>query len=474
MEGDVHPGADNGTGGLRVAIVGAGPSGFYSALTLLGHGAVARVDMFDRLPTPYGLVRFGVAPDHPKIKSVIKVYERGVEAAGDKFRFFGNVEVGRDVTMADLGSRYHAVVLTYGAQSDRRLGIPGEDLPGVYAAREFVAWYNGHPDFRDKEFNLSGRRAMVVGVGNVAIDVARMLLRSPAELAVTDVAPYAEEALVASGVEEVAVVARRGPLQTKATPVELREFSRMADADLVVTEEDLTLDPVSAAIVEAGEAPRQNLKNIEVMRELGLRAPRPGRKVVRLFFHRSPVELMGDGRLEAVRLRLNSLERTPEGWLKVKPTDDTEVVPCHALFRAIGYLVEPLEGVPFDSRHHRIPHAEGQVLSEPGGDPVPGLFVAGWAKRGPSGVIGTNKPDAVETVTTLLAAAAAGGLPEPVAPDVAELLRDRGVRPVSFDQWKRLDALEVTAGEGQGRPRVKFTAVSEMLAALSESAPSPA
>ncbi len=454
-------------GTLRVAVVGAGPAGFYAALELAHYPDVpTHVDMFDRLPTPYGLVRFGVAPDHQKIKTVIGVYERGVESAGDRFRLFGNVDLGSDVTLDELRCRYHAVILTYGAQSDMHLGVPGEDLPGVYAAREFVAWYNGHPDFKDASFPLAGERAVVVGIGNVAIDVARILSRTPQELAVTDITPYAAKALAAGGFKDVVVLARRGPLQAACTPVELRELTQMEAADLVVQERDLIVDPVSSALVEAGEVDRQSAKNLTVLVDGALREPRAGRKTISLRFFSSPLEFQGDQRVEAVRIGRNVLTRSDTGRVSVKPTGEEEIMETDVVFRAIGYLVAPIAGVPYDPERKRIPHTLGQVLAGPDGTAVPGLFVAGWAKRGPSGVIGTNKPDASETVASLLAAWRAGTLPTPTEGDVVTLLEAHGVRYVTYEDWKLLDSLEIEAGEREGRPRVKFTDVAAMLEAL--------
>lgn len=453
---------------LRVAIVGAGPAGYYAALDLLASDSLdTHVDLFDRLPAPYGLVRYGVAPDHGKIRNVTKVYDRGVEAAGDRFRFFGHVELGTDISLDELMAGYNAVILTFGAQSDTRLRVPGEDLPQVYGAREFVAWYNGHPDFADVPFDLSAERAVVVGVGNVAIDVARILARTPDELAVTDISDIALARLARSRVREIDVVARRGPLQAKTTPSELLELTKMADADLVVAERDLEIDPVSQAVIDRGEGvSRQELRNLEIMREEARREPRPGRRCVRLRFYLSPVEIHGTDRVTGVTLRRNTIQEREGGYLGVVATDEVEAMDCGLVFRSIGYKVAPLPGVPFNPDWSVIPHQAGQVVSYDGGQPVAGLFVAGWAKRGPSGVIGTNKPDALETVATLLEAEARGELPAVRAGDIATLLEERGVSYVTYSDWQRLDALEISAGEAQGRPRRRFTDVPTMLAAV--------
>lgn len=462
-----NPSLDASADGLRVAVVGAGPAGFYSALALLGTPDVSvSVDMFDRLPAPYGLVRYGVAPDHQKIKSVTAVYERGAERAGARFRYFGNVDVGKDLAVEELRARYHAIVLSQGAQMDRRLGIPGEDLPGVYAAREFVAWYNSHPDYADAKFDLDAERAIVVGVGNVAIDVARILERTDAELSATDINPDAQRAIVESPLKEVIVMARRGPAQAACTPAELREMSRMEHADLVVPEAELKLDALSQDKLDSGELDRENVRNLDVLRELTRREPRGGREVIRMRFYLSPIEIIGTDRVQAVRVQYNDLVEREDGRLATKPTDRTAVIPCGVVFRSIGYKVAPMAGVPFDADWSRIPHDKGQVLDARNGAPVPGLFVAGWAKRGPSGIIGTNKPDAVETVGSLLEARDRGGLAVPVAGDVVPLLRERGVRFVTYDDWKRLDSLERQIGAAEGRPRSKFVRISDALEAL--------
>jgi len=464
-------GTANGNNPLKVAIVGAGPAGFYAALDLLGRDDLdVRVDMFDRLPAPYGLVRYGVAPDHAKIKSVTRVYERGIEAAGDRYRFFGNVELSSDVSLDELLQRYHAVILSYGAQDDRHLGIPGEDLPGVYAAREFVAWYNSHPDFADAEFDLDAECAMVVGIGNVAIDVARILASTDEELSVTDINPKSQEQIVASPITKLLVVARRGPAQAACTAVELREMSHMQDSALVVSEQDLELDPLSRRLLEEGGIDKQHQRNLEVMAQESMREAPDGR-FIQLRFYESPVEFIGTDHVEAVRIRRNTLTQRDDGKVVVSPTEETFTIPCQVVFRSIGYKIAPIAGVPFYSPWSIIPNDRGQVLTDLDGDPVPGLFVAGWAKRGPSGVIGTNKPDAVETVEVLLEAHARGELTLPQPEDVATLLEQRDVRFVTYEDWKRIDALEVQAGQAVGRPRLKFDRVEDMLAVLESDAP---
>lgn len=453
---------------LNVAIVGAGPAGYYSALELFSHEEFEiHVDMFDRIPPPYGLVRYGVAPDHAKIKSVIKVYERGVEAPNARFRYFGNVELSTDISVDELLERYHAVILTFGAQGDRKLGVPGEDLPGIYAAREFVAWYNSHPDHRDAQFDLKGKkRALVVGVGNVAIDVARILMRTPSELAKTDISPLAEALVNESDLEEVVVLARRGPAQAAATPVEMLELTKMEACDFVVSERDIALDPETLKEVEAGNLDKQTKRSLEIMRENAHREAQPGRKTITMRFYESPVEFLGTEQVEAVKIVRNALVRRDNGSLASKPTEETFELPVDVVFRSIGYMITPTDGVPYDAEWRWIPNQMGRVQAERNGEVVQGLYIAGWAKRGPSGVIGTNKPDAVETVQLLLEDRATGRLREPSGQDIADLLDARGIAYVGYEQWKALDRMETAAGEAEGRPRVKFLDVDSMLAAV--------
>ena len=370
---------------IRVAVVGSGPAGFYAAGALLASGdPPAEVDLVDRLPTPWGLVRLGVAPDHPNIKAVSKAFEKIASQPG--FRFFGNVEVGEHVTHDELAAGYDAVVYALGAQTDRRLGIPGEDLPGSWPATAFVAWYNGHPDFQGLSFDLSHERAVVIGNGNVALDIARMLALTPEELAPTDTTDAAIEAINAAGISEILVVGRRGPVQAAWTPVEVGELGELAGADILVDPADMELDPASASELEA--APPTVKRNIEHLRTYATRAPegKPRRIVLRFFA--SPVAILGDEQVEAIELVRNELV---EG--RAVPTDTTETVECGIVFRSVGYRGVGLSGVPFDEGSGTVPNDRGRVL-DAAGRPVAGLYCAGWIKRGPSGVIGTNKKDA--------------------------------------------------------------------------------
>ena len=448
---------------LRVAVVGSGPAGFYAAAHLLGAGLAVEVDMIDRLPTPWGLVRLGVAPDHPNIKAVSRVFEKIAQRPG--FRFLGNVEVGRDLTHADLVALYDAVVYAYGAPTDRRLGIPGEDLPGSWAATEFVAWYNGHPDYQDLVFDLSAERAVVVGNGNVALDVARMLALTREELAPTDTTDEAIAAIAGSGILEIAVLGRRGPAQAAWTPPELQELGELAGADVAVHPADLELDPASEAALEAGTAIAR--RNVEVLRGFASRTPAGRPRLVRLRFCVSPVAILGEKRVEAVEVVRNELGAGPDGAVRAVPTEAREVLPCGVVFRSVGYRGLGLDGIPFDPERGTIPNRGGRVLGE-AGEPIPGVYCAGWIKRGPTGVIGTNKKDGTETADLLLEDAKADRLRASgvcSAAKVDAVLAERGVRVVSYAGWEAIDAAERARGEPEGRPRVKLATWEELLAA---------
>ena len=451
---------------LRVAVIGAGPAGFYACEHLLKHEQVAvEVDLFDRLPTPYGLVRGGVAPDHPKIKSVTRVYDK--TAARDGFRFFGNVKLGREISPEDLHRHYHAILYTFGAETDRHLGIPGEDLSGCHAATAFVGWYNAHPDYADLSFDLSCERAVVIGVGNVATDVARMLALTEEELRCTDTADHAIEVLAKSKVREIVILGRRGPAQAAFTNPELRELGEMKDADIVVDPAELELDEKSRAYLESDDADITTRKNVEILTEFSQR-PLEGkpRKII-LKFLRSPVELQGDGKVEKLIVGRNELVEK-DGALRAKDTGEREEMGCGLLFRSVGYKGVPVDGVPFDQKRGTILNQGGRVLEAEGGPQKLGHYASGWIKRGPSGVIGTNKKCAQETVDALFEDLEAGRVHEPQAPEpgaIEELLRERGTDFVSYPAWQAIDAAETARGEPQGRPRVKFVRIEEMLEA---------
>jgi ferredoxin/flavodoxin---NADP+ reductase len=447
---------------LRVAVIGSGPAGFYAAGQLLSSSdPVVTVDVFDRLMTPWGLVRFGVAPDHPKIKSVTRVFEKTARMQG--FRFHGNVEVGVDVSHEQLAAAYHAVLYAVGTPGDRRLGIPGEDLPGSESATEFVAWYNGHPDYADMDFDLSCKRAVVIGNGNVALDVARMLALSVDELQVTDIADHAIELLRESEVEEIVVLGRRGPAQAAFTNPELRELADLELADTIVDPDDMELDVASAASLETADATTQ--RNMETLSQYAAATPagRPRRIVLR--FLTSPVSIEGEGKVEAVVIEHNELVQADDGALKARSTGVTERLETGLVLRAVGYVGKPLPGVPFDDRRHTVLNHGGRVLDPESHEPIPGLYAAGWIKRGPSGVIGTNKKCAQETTDRLLEDFAAGLLPEPAESPEAllEQLRTNGTQVIDYSGWEAIDAHERALGEPSGRPRVKLVSRDELL-----------
>ena len=453
---------------LRVAVIGAGPAGFYTAEHLLRQGVAVEVDLYDRLPTPYGLVRFGVAPDHQKIKNVTATFDK--TAAHPGFRFFGNVELGKDVTLEDLRAHYHQIVYTTGAQTDRRMGIPGEDLRGSHPATDFVAWYNGHPDYREHRFDLSQERVAVVGVGNVAVDVVRILCRTPEELALTDISDDALAALRDSRVREVHLLGRRGPAQAAFTNPEIRELGELPGADVRVRPDEAELDLLSRAELERS-GDRGTLKKVEILREYARRAPTGKPRALEIRFLVSPVALHGDDTGAATGLRLvrNELHATAAGTLQARATDRFEELPAGLVFRSVGYRGVPIPGVPFHDAWGVILNDKGRVLEPDSREPRRGEYAAGWIKRGPTGVIGTNKPDAAETVARMLEDAGASRVLAPTEPEAGAalaLVRQRQPQWISWADWQRLDALEVARGRPAGRPRVKFTRVEEMLAAL--------
>jgi ferredoxin--NADP+ reductase len=450
----------NGIPAIHVAIVGAGPSGFYAAEALLRSGLPVRVDMIERLPTPFGLVRSGVSPDHPKLKQPILVYERIARTPG--FNFFGNVQVGRDVTVTELRATHHAVVFACGAETDRRMGIPGEDLPRSHTATEFVGWFNGHPNYRDRTFDLTQETVAVVGQGNVAADVCRILAKPVDELRSTDMAEHALDALARSRVREIHVIGRRGPVQAKFTTKELRELGEIAGCSTLADAADLALNAES----ETELADRNNLNgpgNIALFRAFAARKPAIGQRAVRFRFHRSPEALVGDGHVEKLILTRNRLEGPPFAQV-ARPTDEQVELDCGLVFRSIGYRGVAIPGLPFDGTLGTVPHTRGRVLDGP--DTVPGLYVTGWLKRGPTGIIGTNRADSVETVESLLADLSKGWDREKCGAEaVCELLERRGVRVFNYQDWSMVDTAEISRGKLKGKPREKFTRIDEMLAA---------
>ena len=435
---------------VRVAVVGSGPAGFYAAGALLDAELGVEVDMIERLPTPWGLVRLGVAPDHPKLKSVSRAFERIAEKPG--FRFFGNVEVGRDLAHADLLQLYDAVVYAFGAQTDKRLGIPGEDLAGSWSATEFVAWYNGHPDYQDLEFDLNVERAVVIGNGNVALDVARMLALTPDELSPTDTTDPAIEAIGRSTLREIVIVGRRGPAQASWTTQELKEMGELAGADV---------DVDAAELEGAAEDDVHTHRNMDVLREFAARRPTGKPLTIRFLFFRSPVAIHGEVNVEGVELVRNRIEEQ-DGRLVAVPTDAHETLECGLVFRSVGYRGVGLPELPFDERRGTIHNEGGRVAGHPR------AYCAGWIKRGPTGIIGTNKKDATETVRLLLEDLEQGRIAhgEHVTADAVEaLLAERGVRAVVYAGWTSIDEHERVAGEKLGRPRVKLRTWEELLEA---------
>ncbi|ETB13972.1 NADP oxidoreductase [Mycobacterium avium subsp. silvaticum ATCC 49884] len=446
----------------HVAIVGSGPSGFFAAASLLKaadgseHPDIA-VDMLEMLPTPWGLVRSGVAPDHPKIKSISKQFEK--TAADPRFRFFGNVSVGEHVQASELAERYDAVIYAVGAQSDRALNIPGEDLPGSIAAVDFVGWYNAHPNFEEATPDLSGSRAVVVGNGNVALDVARILVTDPDVLGLTDIADHALESLRPCGVDEVVVIGRRGPLQTAFTTLELRELGELDNVDVIVDPaqlEGVTDEDVAAA----GKTAKQN---ISVLRDYAKRSPSPGHRRIVLRFMTSPIEIKGDGRVESIVLGRNELVTDETGRVSARDTGEREELPVQLVVRSVGYRGVPTPGLPFDEKTATIPNTGGRVEGSRN------EYVVGWIKRGPTGVIGTNKKDSQDTVDTLLADLANAGpdgladFPDDHADRLADWLASRQPKLVTTAHWELIDAHERAAGEARGRPRVKLPSLAKLL-----------
>jgi ferredoxin--NADP+ reductase len=451
---------------LRVAIIGAGPAGFYAAGALLKQKKIeVSIDIFDRLPTPYGLVRNGVAPDHQKIKSVIRAYHK--TALDPRVRFFGNVSFATHLTHETARRYYDQVVYAFGTPSDRQLGIAGEDLIGSDPATIFVAWYNAHPDYAHLDFDLTGESVVVIGNGNVAMDVARILAKPVSELEKSDIADHALARLRESNIQKIYVLGRRGPAQAKFTNPEVREFGDLDGVDVIVDPSELELDSHSQAAVEKD---KKRSRNIKTLRQFAQRGATGQPRQVHFRFLVSPVEIYGkDGRVSGIRLRHNKLEQTESGYMQAVGSDRYEDIPVQLVFRAIGYRGIKVPGVPFEPRKGIVPNKQGRVIDPDSGQPIVGEYVVGWAKRGPSGIIGTNKKDAVETVKNMLADV---NQIVPVdeayaSPQAAEaFIRQQQAQYVSFEDWLLLDNMETEKGQASGRPRVKFCDVQEMLEAI--------
>lgn len=453
---------------MRVAIVGSGPAGFYAAMELLNNRDYdISVDMYDRLPTPWGLVRAGVAPDHQGTKSVTKLFQWC--SAQPNFTYYLNVEIGKDLSHEELTTHYHAVLYSYGASSSRALGLPGEELPGSYAASEFVAWYNGHPDYADYHFDLSGERAVIVGNGNVALDVARILVKSTDELKSTDIADHALQALSKSNIKEVVILGRRGVADAAFTSPELLGLGDLDNVDVVVEKADIEDAQNFAQSQAKVSTPLHNFKSalkLQIVTELSQRQLQKSNKRIVLKFLRSPVELLGDKKVESVRIVRNRLEQQSDGSTKAIAGDELELIDTGLVLRSVGYFGRPIPGVPFDESRGVIPNEQGRAQKFVDGDPEFGVYCAGWIKRGPSGVIGTNKHCARETVNTMLDDFAAGKL-SIVAEDrdsLVQRLSQRKIAVVDCKAWQRLNAHECELGEINQRPRVKITSIEDMLA----------
>ena len=452
---------------LRVAVVGAGPAGIYAAEALTRQDAVpVAVDLIDRLPTPFGLVRHGIAPDHPKMRAIRDTLHRTLD--DPLVRFVGNVEVGKDISLDELRSHVDAVIYTYGAAIDRHLGIDGEDLPGSLAATELVAWYTGHPD-ADRgrvEAALAGvRSVVVVGVGNVALDVARVLARTPAELEPTDMPQHVLDTLAATPVQRITVLGRRGPAQASFTTQELRELDGLEAATVLVDAGDLELAPDAE---ERAAADRNVTRNLAVLRGWADHVPEPGRTRLHLRFFARPARLLGEDRVTGVEVERTAVDA--DG--RAMGTGQLDVVPADLVVRSVGYFGTPLPGLPVDQRSGTVPHEEGRVLRD--GRLSPGEYVAGWIKRGPSGVVGTNKHDARETVAALLADAAAGVLTtQGQVDDLVDDLVARGAAPVLIDDWRAIDAAEVALGATRGRARTTLHEREALLAAVRAATQAP-
>lgn len=450
---------------LQVAIVGSGPSGFYATEALIRSDVSVAINMFERLPNPYGLVRSGVAPDHPKLKQAIQVYAKIAESPA--FNFMGNVSVGKDITVDELTGTHHAVIFTCGAETDRKLGIPGEALTGSYTATEFVGWYNGHPDYREREFDLSHETAVIIGQGNVAADVSRILAKTVAELQHTDIAQHALDVLAGSKIREIYVIGRRGPAQAKFTSKELKEFGELQDCNPVIDPEELCLNPESEAeLMEKSNAGSKKIYDLFQQYAALPKDPAKG-KNCHFTFLKSPVEICGEGSVEKIVLERNRLSGEPFQQ-SARSSGEKFELETGIVFRSIGYRGVAMPGVPFDERSGVLPNEAGRIVDSEG-QIIPQLYCAGWIKRGPTGIIGTNRADSVATVESLLEDldSLTSSEEKRGAAGIYPLLEERNVRYLSFADWKRIDQSEIERGESKGKPREKYTRIEEMLALLS-------
>ena len=452
---------------LRVAIVGAGPSGFYTADALFKSDIDVTVDMFDRLPTPFGLLRGGVAPDHQQMKSIGKYYDRVGTKNADRFQFFGNVEIGKDLSINELKTHYDTIIYTYGAESDKKTGLPGENLKNSHSAREFVGWYNGHPDYRHYTFDLSQKSVAIIGQGNVAIDVARILAKTPEELQSSDIAHYAADALKQSNVETIYIIGRRGPVQSAFTSLECKELGELDECDILVHKEDLVLDKANTTELEESNKAQKNYKILEQHANTPLKGKK---KQIEIRYFQSPKEITGTTHVTG--LKLDKIKLTGNAYnQKATPSGDELTLPCGLLFRSIGYKGLPIAGIPnFDEKKGIIPNQDGRLeLSD--GSPCYGMYTSGWIKRGPSGVLGTNKPCATTTIKTVLSDLENNQIspcPTPSSDTIKSLLDSRNIRYITYEDWSKLNAIEVQNGQKVGKPREKFTSIEDILSALKE------
>lgn len=456
--------SDSAVPKVHIAVVGSGPSGFYAAEAVLRSGLNIQVNMIEQLPTPFGLVRSGVAPDHPKLKQSILVYERILNH--DDFNFFGNVTVDQDVSIKDLLKTHHGVIMACGAPLDNRLNIPGEDLKGSHAATAFVGWYNGHPDYRDQEFDFKQETAIIIGHGNVAADVCRILSKPVDALRNSDIAEHALDALSESQIKEIHVIGRRGPAQAKFAPKELRELVDIPDTSLHVDAGDCNIGE-QCELELADPTNMTGAKNLDLFRSFSDSQLSDAPRKIKFRFYLSPQMIHGTETVEGMSFSKNQLEGRAFSQAATS-TGQTEHIQCGLVFRSIGYRGIPFNEIPFNETQGKIPNEAGRVIRD--GNPLKGVYVTGWQKRGPTGIIGTNRADSVETVDCLLA-----DMPElqttskPGADELTAQLKKRQVRIVDLKDWQKIDISEINRGKKLGKPREKFTRVSEMLEVLSKS-----
>jgi len=458
---------NNNTNDYRVSIIGSGPAGFYAADHLFKNKEYNfSIDMYDRLPTPFGLVRSGVAPDHQKIKSVTRVFDKIAQNEG--FRFFGNIEFGKDLFLEDIKKYYHIIIFATGAQTVRKMNIPGEELNGSHTASEFVAWYNGHPDYKDRTFDLDKESAAIIGVGNVAVDVARILCRTKDELSVTDIAEYALEKLEKSNVKRVYMIGRRGPAQAAFTNPELKELGNLEDADLITLKNETELDNLTREFVE-NSTDKTLARKIEILQDHNENYSGTKNKKLFIRFLLSPVEIIGDENNNITKIKLckNELYKSDDESLRSKQTDQFEELDVGLVFRSIGYHGVALSDIPFNDNWGVISNDKGRIIDE-NNNFLPGHYVTGWVKRGPTGVIGTNKADSGETVKSIIddiTNDSVNKVQDTDIKNIEKLINQRKKDYLSYEEWLKVDKIETEKGAEKGKPRVKFTEIEEIIKA---------